>query len=153
MFLFVILVKIDVYDKEFVDGNRPSNNITIRKCHSLRKRGQVPSQSLQVVGDREHYLTSDCSTSCKSTCGLISSIGFDSEEQRCARPRLRHLNSLPRTEPSRAQIEFERSQTAAWLWLGSALSQLIQNRTSGAELGPARAEPNMSRRGFGATPP
>ena len=40
IFLFVILVKIDVCDKEFVDGVRLSNNITIRKCHSLRKRGQ-----------------------------------------------------------------------------------------------------------------
>ena len=138
-FLFVILVEIDVCDKGFVEGVQLSNNITIRKCHSLTKGGQTKTwfrvSHCRFWGDNEHYLTSDCSTSCKSTCGLISSIVL---EQRCARPQLRLLNSLP---PAGAQIEFERSQTAAWLWLGSA-----QTGTSGTELDRRsdRLEPNSS---------
>ena len=49
-FLFVILVKINVCDKEFVDGVRLSNNMTIRKCHSLRKGGQTKTSV--IVGFR-----------------------------------------------------------------------------------------------------
>jgi hypothetical protein len=49
-------------------------------------------------------------------------------EQRCARPQLRHLNSLPPAE-TRAQIELERSHLAL-ARLGSASAHPKQDERS-----------------------